>query len=106
MLVLLLTLLNDDDLHEIRDFLQSTYGLNADRQHLELLFLKVIPLMAINSKVFIKALIPAFEGFGLPEPVEDRNNSYSWDTFIWRILQQGYLLPGKSSVECKLPHPC
>jgi hypothetical protein len=62
MVVLLLSLLNDDDLNDMSVFLETTYCLKAERKHLELLFLKVIPLMSINSMVFLKAMIPAFEG--------------------------------------------
>ena len=92
-IVLLLSLLNESDLLQIADFLESTYQIHADRQHLELLFLKVLPLMSINSKVFIKALVPPFEGFPLPTD-DPRHHSHYWNTFIQRILLQGYLLPG------------
>src|SRR6266536_686344 len=92
MLVLLLSFLNDDDLSDIADFLQSTYKIKADRRHLELLFLKVIPLMSINSKIFIKGLILAFEGWPLTAECWDYEGS--WDFFVRRLLEFGYLLPG------------
>lgn len=57
MIVLLLSLLNNDDLAEIKDFLESTYGLKSDRRSLELCILKVVPLLSINSKVFLKSLV-------------------------------------------------
>jgi hypothetical protein len=91
MIVMLLSLLNDDDLADIADFLDSTYRLKADRKHLELLFLKVIPLMSINSKVFLRSLVPAFEGFPLPPKHTDTK---CWDIFVERIMKEGYLLPG------------
>jgi hypothetical protein len=91
MIVMLLSLLNDDDLAGIADFLESTYRLKADRKHLELLFLKVIPLMSINSKVFLRSLVPAFEGFPLPPRHSDKK---CWDIFVERIMKEGYLLPG------------
>jgi hypothetical protein len=91
MIVMLLSLLNDDDLADIADFLESTYRLKADRKHLELLFLKVIPLMSINSKVFLRSLVPAFEGFPLPPKHTDTR---CWDIFVERIMKEGYLLPG------------
>ena len=96
MIVLLLSLLNDADLTEIADFLESTYKLKAERKHLELLFLKVIPLMSINSKVFLKAMIPAIEGFPLNDQYDDNHDhhGYCWDVFVRRILDLGYLLPG------------
>ena len=57
MIILLLSLLNNDDLADIKDFLESTYGLKADRRSLELCVLKVIPLLSINPKVFLKSLV-------------------------------------------------
>ena len=57
MVVLLLSFLNDTDLEDISDFLQATYQIRADRPYLEMLFLKVIPLTSINSKVFLPALV-------------------------------------------------
>ena len=92
MIVLLLSLLNDDDLLKIKDFLETTYNLKADRPHLELLFLKVIPLMSINSKVFMKAMVPTFEQFPLNNG-RDKDLGHYWNVFMQRILQQGYLLP-------------
>jgi hypothetical protein len=93
MLVLLLSLLNDDDLSELRDFLEATYKFKADRPNIELLFLKVIPLLSINSKVFLTSLVPAFEGYSPKEPLE-KDFTHYWDTFISRILPLGYILPG------------
>ncbi|MCJ1402768.1 hypothetical protein MMC11_005989 [Xylographa trunciseda] len=93
MIVLLLSFLNNEDLKEIKDFLEKTYSLRADRAHLELLFLKVIPLLSINSTVFLQSMVPAFEGFPLSED-GSRDDSHDWNVFIQRILQQGYLLPG------------
>jgi hypothetical protein len=98
MLVLLLSFLNDDDLNEIRDFLESTYDFKADRKSLELLFLKVLPLLSINPRVFLTSMVPAFEGwYPLREGESTNEEDYShyWDVFISRILSRGYILPGK-----------
>jgi len=92
MLVLLLSFLNDDDLQEIKPFLESTFRLQADRKHLELLFLKVIPLASINDKLFLTSMIPAIEGWRPNEPIKPEKDC--WDTFISRILPMGYILPG------------
>ncbi|QDS73362.1 hypothetical protein FKW77_007105 [Venturia effusa] len=94
MIVLLLSLLNDEDLKEISEFLETTYNLRADRPDIELLFMKVIPLMSINSKVFLKAMVPAYEGWDLNVPVSEENYDFIWQTFIQRILMHGYILPG------------
>jgi hypothetical protein len=98
MLVLLLALLNDNDLAGISDFLESTYRLKADRQHVELAILKVLPLRSINPKVFLKGLIAAFWEFSPPKnPNNPDNYSDIWDAFIQHIMHLNYLLPGTIS---------
>ena len=96
MVVLLLSLLNNEDLAELKDFLEATYKLKADRRDIELLILKVIPLLSINPRVFLNALVPATEGFRLESgsPNVDEDHSKIWNIFIRRILLDGYLLPG------------
>ena len=58
-----------------------------------MLFLKVIPLLSINPRVFLKALIPATESFPLSND-KDEDHSHIWNVFVKRILRDGYLLPG------------
>jgi len=87
MIVLLLSLLNESDLEQIKGFLEATYGLKAERAHLELLFLKVISLMSINSQVFLKAMVPAFESFPVNH-AKDAEQAHYWNECIQRILQQ------------------
>ena len=96
MVVLLLSLLNDEDLAELKEFLEATYKLKADRRDIELLILKVIPLLSINPRVFLNALVPATEGFRLESgsPNIDKDHRDIWNVFIKRILGDGYLLPG------------
>ena len=96
MVVLLLSLLNNEDLAELKDFLEATYKLKADRRDIELLILKVIPLLSINPRVFLNALVPTIEGFPLESrnPNTDEDHSEIWDIFIKRILEDGYILPG------------
>ncbi|KAF2093457.1 hypothetical protein NA57DRAFT_81383 [Rhizodiscina lignyota] len=96
MLTLLLSLLNDDDLSDIRLFLESTYKFKADRSSVELLFLKVLPLLSINPKVFMMSMIPVPEGW----PRVDSNEfdfSKCWDAFIAHMLPLDYILPGTYS---------
>lgn len=93
MLVLLLSLLNNQDLSELKDFLETTYHIKADRRSLELLILKVLPLMSINSKVFIKSLVIAIEGPGIEADLDMRYPDKIWDNFVKRLLQLGYMLP-------------
>lgn len=96
MIVLLLSLLNNEDLAEIRDFLEATYKLKADRRDIELLILKVVPLLSINPRVFLKALVPAIDGFPLDCGSNDTEEAHSdvWNILIKRVLADGYLLPG------------
>jgi hypothetical protein len=74
--------------------LEETYGSKADRQHLELLILKVLPLYSINSKIFLKALVSAFEGPLVKPSPHCSDQPVVWNTFIGSLLQQGYILPG------------
>jgi hypothetical protein len=91
MLVLLLSLVNNDDLSELREFLETTYGIKAERRDIELLILKVLPLRSINSKIFINGLIDAFEGPEIER--SDKNPAPVWNFFVQRLLQSGYMIP-------------
>ncbi|KAF2676644.1 hypothetical protein K458DRAFT_424613 [Lentithecium fluviatile CBS 122367] len=100
MLVLLLSLLNDDDLHNIREFLERTFHFNADRRNLELLFLKVIPFYSINAHIFLTSIVPAFEGWS-PRKPDNQDHSFYWETFITRIAAHGYILAGTIDCLCR-----
>ncbi|KAL8994337.1 MAG: hypothetical protein Q9169_005664 [Polycauliona sp. 2 TL-2023] len=50
MIVLLLSLVNNEDLAELKIFLEKTYKLNADRRAIELLILKILPLSSFTRK--------------------------------------------------------
>ena len=96
MVDLLLSLLNNEDLSEIKDFLEATYKLKPERRDIELLILKVIPLMSINPRVFLKGLILAIESFPLEvhsTHIDDKHSEI-WNIFVRRILEYGYILPG------------
>lgn len=93
MLVLLLSMLAEADLTKMANFLQTTYGIKADRPDLELLILKVLPLSSINSQVFLSALIPAVTGRDVhPEMIKDQY--YCWQELVKHLATRGYLLPG------------
>jgi hypothetical protein len=94
MLVLLLSFLNNDDLNDLKEFLETTYNMKADRKHVEMLILKVIPLQSINPKVFMKQLIATVEDNIFLS--ETGSLSQTWDIFVQRILGEGYLLPGNT----------
>jgi hypothetical protein len=100
MLVLLLSFLNDDDLHNIREFLERTFHFKADRKNLELLFLKVVPFHSINSHVFLMSIVSAVEGWS-PRTPDNQDHAFCWETFMSRIADQGYLLPGTIDSLCR-----
>ena len=60
---------------------------------MELLFLKVIPLTSINSRVFLQGLIPAVDHWPLTKE-SLQNERWVWTTFIRNLALKGYLLPG------------
>ncbi|KAK6385901.1 hypothetical protein LTS17_001473 [Exophiala oligosperma] len=104
MLVLLLSLLNDDDLSELAEFLEVTYSIQAHRQHIELLILKVLPLMSINSKIFLRSLIIACDGpLANPDP-QLSDQPQLWSMFLHHLVDHQYVLPGTieqvGSAEC------
>ncbi|KAH0537543.1 hypothetical protein FGG08_005678 [Glutinoglossum americanum] len=93
MLVVLLSLLNDEDLESIRNYIESTFRLKGDRKSIEMLCLKVIPLMSINPKLFIMEMLRGFEGYKVYEPDEQDLATY-WDEFLKRRIADQYILPG------------
>ena len=79
---------------ELAGFLEDTFGILAERQHLELLILKVLPLFSINSKIFLRALVTAFDGHLVNPSNQLSDQPVVWDIFMGRLLQHGYILPG------------
>lgn len=94
MLILLLALLNNDDLKKTTKVLESTFQIPGDRESIELLIMKVLPLGAINPEVFLEALFEAYK------PMEKKEGGYELrlQRSIWEELQQdlankGFLVP-------------
>jgi len=83
-----------DDLQELSEFLEVTYRIRAERHHLELLILKVLPLMAINSRIFLNGLITAFEGPLVNPSPHLVDQPEIWRLFLLRLLRHDYVLPG------------
>lgn len=97
MIVLLLSLLNDDDLEDISTFLETTYHLKANRKHLEMLFLKVIPLTSINPTVFLKTMAAVYQSGEIDSKTTFDSNDQmgrKWDRFLKAAATDGFLLPG------------
>jgi hypothetical protein len=94
MLVMLLALLNNDDLKKITKVLESTFQIPGDRESIELIIMKVLPLGAINPEIFLESLFDAYK------PLEKKEGGYELrlQRKIWEELQQdlahkGYLVP-------------
>jgi hypothetical protein len=94
MLVLLVSLLNNDDLDVISKPLESTFQIPGDRSRLELLIMKVLPLTAINSEVFLQGLFDAYdpEG-GSKNGYESRLQPKIWEQLQLDLAQKGYIVP-------------
>src|SRR3569833_670501 len=75
--------------------LESNYKFRAAREDMELLILKVMPLLSINSKVFIRSLITAFHGYKpVKEPQSTEDFQHYWCSFLKQVLEGGNLLLG------------
>lgn len=94
MLVMLLALLNDQDLKIISGLLETTFKIPGDREGIELLILKVLPLASINSKVFMEDLLEACNyrvgNVALEEPKQQLEQ---WQRLQQDFAEKGYIFP-------------
>jgi hypothetical protein len=94
MLVLLLSLLNNDDLSKIRKVLEDTFRIPGDRSNLELLIMKVLPLGSINPSVFLEDLWDAYRPFDkLPRDFEESMHPAIWKDLQIDLAVKGYVVP-------------
>jgi hypothetical protein len=94
MLVMLLSLLNDEDLQQISSILENTFKMPGNRKGLELLILKVLPLSSFNSKVFMEDLLAVIDiGAGKPQLKDRSMQRDRWRQLQIELAQDGYLLP-------------
>jgi hypothetical protein len=94
MLVMLLSLLNDEDLQQISSILENTFKMPGNRQGLELLILKVLPLSSFNSKVFVEDLLAATDIGAKKVQLMDRSmQRNSWRELQTQLARDGYLVP-------------
>jgi hypothetical protein len=94
MLIMLLALLNNDDLKKITKVLESTFQIPGDRESIELIIMKVLPLGAINPEIFLESLFEAYM------PLERKEGGYElrlqrkiWEELQQDLAQKGYLVP-------------
>jgi hypothetical protein len=94
-LVLLTSLLNDEELAEIREFLEKTFSFKAGRHDFEILLLKVLPLESLSPKTFMASVMSAVRGESLDEaqPWDSSRLSREWDSFLITEQERGFILP-------------
>jgi hypothetical protein len=105
MLVVLLSLLNDVDLKELKSFIEHTYHIMVDRPNMEILILQVLPMASINAFTFMANVIPrispglADEEFSAKGTLQAQRSalSSSWDKLLKHLLCRHYFLPGSVS---------
>jgi hypothetical protein len=94
MLVMMLSLLNDDDLKQLSNILEDTFKIPSNRLDLEILILKVLPLSSINSEIFMRDLLYALDTSIRVTEVEDRmTQQYRWRRLQKQLARDGYILP-------------
>ena len=92
--IFLVSLLNDKDLAGLKDPLEKSYDIKADRQSIELTILKVLPLESVGPYTFLTGVLSAFYGQRVEVRDEDANKASAWDEFLGEIAKSGWLLPG------------
>lgn len=93
-LVLLLSLLNDEDLSKVNSALESTFQIPRDRPNLELLIMKVLPLTSINPSVFLEDLWDAYRPFDkIPRCFEENMHPAIWKDLQIDLAVKGYVVP-------------
>ncbi|PIA89213.1 hypothetical protein CB0940_07696 [Cercospora beticola] len=90
MMILLLSMLSEADAFHISSLLRNTYKMRTYRADLEILFLRTIPLSAVNPKVFLFYSVSAVVGQSLPDLV---GHKAYWEYLLQELAKQGYLLP-------------
>jgi hypothetical protein len=94
MVMLLLSLLNDDDLRRISGILEKQYELRADRQSIELSILKVLPLTAVGSHHFLECVLSNVRMQQQDLFDSEAARCEAWNRFVAEISQAGWVLPG------------
>lgn len=92
LLIVLLSLLNEEDRASIQLYVEATYGIQCDRPNLEVAFLKVLPLESTNHNIFLRAVLRAYTN--RDEHIRDYDESWTW--FVMNLHRNGYVLPGSS----------
>ena len=92
---LLLSLLTSKDLESLADAQNQFYGLSLRQFDIEILFLKVIPLISTSPRTFLETLIPIVDQWPVPEQSLTKLPKL-WARFQRRLAEEGYLLPASS----------
>jgi len=97
MIVLLLSLINNNDLKSIKTTLESSFDLPGDRADVELLIMKVLPLGAANSTVFLRGLEDAYDPWHKATSYDYPFLQNIWTGFQVNVAKKGYLVPHATS---------
>lgn len=94
MLVMLVALLNNYDLKMIGGCLEDTFKIPGDREGLELLILKVLPLESVNSRAFMEDLHDDYyEGRGRIDLKDPKQQKEQWRKLQQDLAEKGFILP-------------
>ena len=96
LVVLLLALVNDTDLASIRESLEQSYGIQADRQSVELTILKVLTSYSVAPQLFLSGVLSAFSSVRVEADKTNEGQSAQWDEFLSEIASKGWIVPGSA----------
>jgi hypothetical protein len=93
MLILLLSLLNNTDLGKITKLLEDTFELPGDRESLELIIMKVLPLQSIGPAAFLEGIFQAYKPREPKESYQLRLHQGIWEELQIELVKSGYIVP-------------
>jgi hypothetical protein len=103
-LVIMLSMLTEKSIRQESESLLRDHGIDSKRPPLELLFLKVLPLSPVNSKVFLTSLVPAVLGWEVSAKVIVYEED-CWYQFLIDLAKRGYLIPCTMETLCGYASP-
>jgi hypothetical protein len=91
--VLLLSFLGDKDLGYITNETWSCFEIAGDRECLELIIMKVLPLSSHSPPAFLEGLFAAYKPHEVKESYEMRFQPTIWKEFNFELLERGFIVP-------------
>lgn len=93
MTVMLVALLNNTDLAKISKLLESSFKIPGNRQDVEVLIMKTLPLQAVNAEVFMKGLYATYKPMERELSYDYQQLSFVWKKLMEDLAKRGYILP-------------